>query len=143
MLRNTADCQADVERFISRVAASETVWYLRSDHGTAFCESNDYTTDDNQPVTVLLFFSDEAYARRCQKAQFDDYTIDSMPLFDFLFRWLPGMSGDGLLAGPNWSHELVGLEFDPFALREQIDAALTPAQAAAHSERYSNLTQSA
>ena len=142
MLRNTADCQADAERFISRVAASETVWYLRSDQGTAFCESNDFTTDDDEPVTVLLFFSDEAYARRCQKAQFDDHTIESMPLFDFLFRWLPGMSGDGLMAGPNWNHELVGLELDPLELREHIDSVLSPSQIANHAERYGSLTQS-
>ncbi|TDU64153.1 uncharacterized protein DUF2750 [Prosthecobacter fusiformis] len=141
MLRNTADCQADLERFINRVAASETVWYLRSEHGTASCESNDFTADDDGPVTVLLYFSDEAYARRCQNAQFDDHTIESMPLFDFLFRWLPGMSGDGVMAGPNWNHELVGLELDPLELREQIDSALSPAQMATHAERYRSLTQ--
>ena len=59
-----------------------------------------------------------------------------MALFDFLFRWLPGMSGDGVMAGPNWNHELVGLELDPFELREQIDAALSPAQVDAYAERY-------
>lgn len=141
MLRNTADCQADVKRFVNRVASSETVWHLRSDHGTASCESSEFTTEDDEPTTVLLFFSDEAYARRCQKAQFADHGVESMPLFDFLFRWLPGMSGDGVIAGPNWSHELVGLELDPFELREQIDAVLSPTQIEAHAERYRTLSQ--
>lgn len=140
MIRNTADCKADVDWFVSRVALTETVWYLRSDQGTAFCESNEFTTDADDPATVLLFFSDEAYARRCQKACFEDYAVESMPLFDFLFRWLPGMSGDGVIAGPNWNQELVGLELDPFELREQIDAVLSPAQLEAHAESCRRLT---
>ncbi|WP_139373230.1 DUF2750 domain-containing protein [Prosthecobacter debontii] len=136
MLRNTADCQADVDRFITRVVSSETVWYLHSQDGIGCCESNDFTKEDDAPVTVLLFFSDEAYSKRCQQAHFSDHTIENMALFDFLFRWLPGMSGDGVMAGPNWNHELVGLELDPFELREQIDAALSPAQVDAYAERY-------
>ncbi len=63
-----------------------------------------------------------------------------MSLFDFLFRWLPGMSGDGVLAGPNWNHDLVGVELDPYELRVQIDAALTPKQAAAHKAMCKKLT---
>lgn len=141
MLRNTADCQADVDRFISRVTASETVWYLHSDHGTASCESNDFTDEDNEPTSVLLFFSDEAYTRRAQKAAFDDHNIESMPLFDFLFRWLPGMSRDGVMAGPNWSQDLTGLELDPLELRERIDLALSPTQVSYHKEKYRSLTQ--
>ncbi|MDB6132703.1 MAG: hypothetical protein JWM59_946 [Verrucomicrobiales bacterium] len=36
-----------------------------------------------------------------------------MDLFDFWFRWLPGISGDGILAGTNWDGELRGVECDP------------------------------
>lgn len=64
-----------------------------------------------------------------------------MTLFDFLFRWLPGMSGDGVLAGPNWNQDLIGLEIDPFALRESIDSALSPEQMAAHQVQYIEFTQ--
>ncbi|MCW8877448.1 MAG: DUF2750 domain-containing protein [Kangiellaceae bacterium] len=38
----------------------------------------------------------------------------SMSLFDF-FRWLAGMSDDGIAAGTNWTGDLVGLECDPQA----------------------------
>jgi hypothetical protein len=47
-------------------------------------------------------------------------------LFNFLYRWLPGMSGDGVLAGTNWTGELIGLEHDPYELREEVEAALPP-----------------
>jgi hypothetical protein len=64
-----------------------------------------------------------------------------MSLFDFLFRWLPGMSGDGVLAGPNWNQDLVGLELDPFELRESIELALSSEQTEAHMIQYRSLTQ--
>lgn len=64
-----------------------------------------------------------------------------MSLFDFLFRWLPGMSGDGVLVGPNWNQELIGLELDPFELRKTIEAALSPEQAMAHLTKYRQITQ--
>ena len=63
MLRDAADCEADVQRFAKRVAENEVVWYLSSDEGTAVCESND-EDGDKEPFSVMLFFSDEAYARR-------------------------------------------------------------------------------
>ncbi|RYD70539.1 MAG: DUF2750 domain-containing protein, partial [Verrucomicrobiaceae bacterium] len=73
---------------------------------------------------------------------FDDHETRAMPLFEFLFRWLPGMSGDGVLAGLDWNQDLVGLELDPFELRERIEAELTPAQSAAHAALYRQLAGS-
>jgi hypothetical protein len=140
MLRNTSDCQADVDRFIQRVGESEVVWFLANDAGTAYCESNEFEGDE-EPLGVLLFFSDEAYARRCQNAAFEEYEISKMSLFDFLFRWLPGMSGDGVLAGLNWNHELVGLEVDPLELREKIEANLSEIQRQSHLQEFERLSQ--
>lgn len=142
MLRDTADCKADFQRFVKRVAENEVVWYLTSEEGVAVCDSHE-DDDDGSPFTVMLFFSDEAYARRCKNAHFEDHEVRSMTLFDFLFQWLPGMSGDGVLAGPNWNQDLIGLESDPFDLREQIEAELTPAQTTAHDEEYRRRTNSA
>lgn len=139
MLRDSADCQADVDRFVQRVSQTELVWYLASQAKTASCDSH-AENEVGEPLTVLLFFSDAAYARRCQKAHFEDHEICSISLFDFLFRWLPGMSGDGVLAGPNWNQDLVGRELDPLELRETIEAALSAKQALAHATRYRQLT---
>lgn len=140
MLRSTADAKADVERFIRRVVDSDTVWYLSSDLGAAVCDSDaERGDDDEEPVAVLLFFSDPAYARRVQADKFPEHRPESMSLFSFLYRWLPGMSADGVLAGPNWTGELTGTEIDPFELREAIEAAMTPANLERHESMYREL----
>lgn len=40
MLRSAADSQADHQRFVERVAASEIVWALKGESGLGWCESN-------------------------------------------------------------------------------------------------------
>jgi len=115
MLRDRADSEADYTRFVERVAASETVWALKGPDGYAWCESNE---DPEQQV--LLFWSDRAYAARAGKAEFPECEVSTIPLFDFLFRWLPGMSDDGALAGANWTGQLIGLEGEPIALHDAI-----------------------
>lgn len=131
-MRNTADSQADLERFIQRVAEHDEVWLLRGRKGVAVCQSNEWEDADGAPCTVLLFFSDRAYAARVQAARFRDYAPEAIALFDFLFRWLPGMSGDGRLAGPNWSAGLTGCEVDPFELRNRIEHAMSAEHRARH-----------
>ena len=69
---------------------------------------------------MIVFWSDRAYAERAQKSEFPEYTPVEISLFDFLFRWLPGMSGDGLLAGANWNSQMIGIESDPEELQDQI-----------------------
>jgi hypothetical protein len=63
-----------------------------------------------------------------------------MPLFDFMYRWLPGMSGDGVLAGPNWIGDLIGLELDPFQFREAIESAMSPEHVERHERMYQDMT---
>jgi hypothetical protein len=143
MFRNTADAKADTERFIRRVVDFDTVWYLTSDTGTAACDSNaEMEDEDEEPTTVLLFFSDLAYAKRAQAHHFPAHRPESMSLFNFMYRWLPGMSGDGVLAGPNWSVDLTGLEIDPFELREAIESAMTPEHLKRHDSMYQEMSGS-
>ncbi len=115
MLRDIADSEADHRRFIQRVVQAETVWALKGNDGFAWCESND---DDGRDV--IMFWSDRAYAERVRKAEFPEHSPVDISLFDFLFRWLPGMSGDGVLGGTNWTGQLIGLESDPDELQDQI-----------------------
>lgn len=138
MFRNTADCQADTDRFLTRVVASEIVWYLQSSNGAASCESDEFEIK-GEPAAVLLFFSDEAYARRVQLAHFPDHKTSTMSLFDFLYRWLPGMTGDSVLAGPNWNADLVGLEFEAYLLREKIEKAMSQEQGNRYKSEYDKL----
>jgi hypothetical protein len=46
-------------------------------------------------------------------------------LFDFLFRWLPGMAEDGLLVGTNYTRQLHGLELEPLELQKEIMVRMT------------------
>src|SRR5262245_50384918 len=119
-----ADSQKALERFVRRVAEAQLVWALHGPTGVIPCESQDGDSD------VLPFWSDAAYARRAQ-ADFPETEVISIPLFDFLFRWLPGMKDDGVLAGPNWSAQLAGLELDPDELQQQLFDALSDADRAA------------
>ncbi|MEF9956017.1 MAG: DUF2750 domain-containing protein [Acinetobacter sp.] len=141
MFRNTADVKSDVERFIRRIIEFDIVWYLSSDLSIAMCESNaEMEDEDEAPAAVLLFFSDLAYAKRAKAENFPAHDPESMSLFNFMYRWLPGMSGDGVLAGPNWTGDLMGLEIDPFELREAIEAAMTPKHLERHESMYQELS---
>lgn len=114
MLHDSATIQANHERFVSRVAESEVVWGLQALGGFAVCPSND---EERQ---VLMFWSDRGYAARVKRNHFPEYEPVEISLFDFLFRWLSGMEGDGVLAGTNWNGDLAGHEIDPGELRDQL-----------------------
>jgi len=106
-LQLTADSVANYGRFISRVQSTGVVWGLKSDDGWAFCPSNESDAD------VLLFWSDEAYARRHCKEEWSHYLPTSIPLAQFQAKWLPGMARDGLLIGAQFNAHLAGLEVNP------------------------------
>jgi hypothetical protein len=119
-----ADSLADAERFVRRVIASETVWYLDTGDGAAWCESIDPSvSEETRPV--LLFFSDRAYARRVQTRHFPECGVAATELFLFLYQWLHGMTGDGVLAGPNWTGDMIGLELKAYPLRATIEETMT------------------
>lgn len=115
MLRDRADSKTDLRRFLDRVISAEIVWALKGDDGFAWCGSNDHEGHD-----VILFWSDRAYAERARKTEFPEYMPAEINLFDFLFRWLPGMANDEVLAGANWTGQLIGIESGPNELQDQI-----------------------
>jgi hypothetical protein len=131
VLRDRADSEADKRRFVQRVAAAEIVWALKDGNGFAWCESN-----EEEDREVLVFWSDRAYAARAGKTEFPKHEVVTIPLFDFLFRWLPGMSDDQVLAGPNWTGDLTGLEVDPDALLEELMDRLSDEKRAEYLDRF-------
>src|ERR1044071_10484914 len=131
MLRDAATCQENYRRFVQRVVASGEAWVLSSESGPAFCESNEQ--DD---TNVILFFSDSAYAKRVQKQSIPGHQLEGLDLFNLLYRWLPGMKQDGVLAGPNWTGDLVGLEIAPDELRAELEKEMSQEQRAEFSERF-------
>jgi hypothetical protein len=64
MIRDTAACRDNHERFLDRVVKSETVWGLRGPSGFADCDSNDSDS------VVLMFWSDRGYAARVRQQSF-------------------------------------------------------------------------
>jgi hypothetical protein len=134
-LLDRATCDENHDRFVRRIIESETVWYLSHPDGVANSVSN-----DDEETTILLFWSDRAYATRARKETFPEFEETSMDLFDFLYRWLPGMSGDGILAGTNWTQDLIGVEKDPYELREEIDLQVPKDMRDRHQSKYNQLT---
>ena len=130
MLHDTGTLRANHERFISRVAESEIVWALSGGRGFAVCPSN-----HDEEKTVLMFWSDRAYAIRVKQAHFPEYEPAEISLFDFLFRWLSGMQQDGVLAGANFNGDLAGLEVAPQELKNQLIDAIGPARALQYADR--------
>jgi len=113
-LLNSAQTKVNHIRFIKRAAKNEAVWLLKSEEGIA-----NSTSHEEHAKEILMFWSDRAYT--------------------FLYRWLPGMSADEVLAGTNWNQGLVGTEIDPFELREGIENAMQPKQRAAYEAQYERL----
>jgi Protein of unknown function (DUF2750) len=123
MLVDTATVQENHDRFVRRVLKHESVWGIRNERGFQGCGSN-----EDEERTILLFWSDTAYARRAVVHGYGDCEPAEISLFDFLFRWLPGLADDGLLVGTNYTAQLHGLEFEPLELREELIGAMSEEQ---------------
>ena len=136
MLLDSAAVESNFQRFIDRVIESESVFYLGNEEGVANSVSN-----DDEETVVLMFWSDRAYATRAKKCFDEHFEEVEMDLFDFLYRWLPGMSGDGVLAGPNWNVDLVGRETDPFELREILEEKMPSELVAKYENKYNELSK--
>ena len=129
MLIDTETCRENHQQFISRIIESEVVWGLLGHRGFADCDSNE------ADAAVIMFWSDRAYATRVQQHFFREYEPQEVSLFDFLFHWLPGMAADGVLAGTNWTADLIGLEFASDELQNTILSVMNPEQARKYKTR--------
>jgi len=136
MLLDSATVESNFQRFIDRAVENEVIFYLANKDGVATSVSN----EDDETV-ILLFWSDRAYASRAKKCFDENFDGMEIELFDFLYRWLPGMSGDEVLAGPNWNGDLVGREVDPFELREMIEEKMPSELVAKYERKYIDLTE--
>ena len=136
MFLDGATVEDNFQRFIKRIIENETVYYLSNEDGVANSVSN-----DDEETVILMFWSDKAYAKRAMSVFDEPFEEKEMELFNFLYQWLPGMSGDGVLAGPNWNGDLVGREIDPFELREIIEAQMTSELLEKYESKYNELTK--
>ncbi|MDP3070111.1 MAG: DUF2750 domain-containing protein, partial [Opitutaceae bacterium] len=116
MLQNRATSQESYDRFVDRVRHSGQAYGLRSpDGGWAVCPSH-----ENEGVSVLVFWSDRAYAARHQKEDWSEYVPTAIALDEFIGAWLKGMHADGSMVGPNWDVNLCGLEVRAIDLAKRL-----------------------
>jgi hypothetical protein len=116
MLQNTATSKESYDRFVERVLESGEVYGLQSpDGGWAVCPSHEV-----KGASVIVFWSDRAYAARHQKEDWSDYAPAVIPLEEFIDAWLKGMHEDGSMVGPNWDANLCGLEVTPAAVAKRL-----------------------
>ncbi len=136
MFQDSATVESNVQRFVKRIIEKESVFYLSNPDGVANSVSN-----DDEETAILMFWSDKAYATRAKRNFDEGFDEVEMELFDFLYRWLPGMSSDGVLAGPNWDGDLVGREINPFELRELIEDQMPSVLVEESESKYNELTK--
>lgn len=117
-------------RFIEAAVAAETVWTLEGDHGVA-----SRISDDPDERVVLQFWSGAAGAESSAIGEWAGYQTDSITLYDFLFRWLPGMEADDALVGTNTGKDAPGLEAEPADLETELREAMGEAKVAQYEAR--------
>lgn len=115
MLREHATPEENYEQFIEEARTRGEVWGLQSREAWAYCESAEYEETD-----VVVFWSDKADALQHIKEDWAQHVPVAIALEDFCEQWLEGMDADGLLVGPNWTTDLVGLEVEPSDLAVRL-----------------------
>jgi len=136
MLQDSATIESSFNRFVNRIIEKERVFYLSNEDGVANSVSN-----KNEEITILMFWSDQAYATRAKGIFNEFYEEQEMELFSFLYQWLPGMTGDGVLAGPNWDSNLFGKEIEAFELREFIESKMPSELLQKYTSKFEELTK--
>jgi len=106
VMQDNATTDAAARRFFERISERREVWSLQTpDGGWVTCPSH-----EAEGKRVMLFWSDRAYAARCACAEWADCAPTVIPFEAFVKVWLPGMTEDGFLVGPNWDGNLCGIE---------------------------------
>ena len=118
MIQDRATSEENFSRFIERVREKREIYGLQSPGGGwAVCPSN-----EKEDASVMVFWSDRAYAARHQKDDWKTYTPSAIPLDEFIDAWLKGMHEDGFLVGPNWDANLFGLEVEAIEVARRLTA---------------------
>lgn len=114
-MTSDSEAQDRIQAFAEAVAESGEVWGLEHSEGWAVGSS-----EDDEDLVVMPFWSSEAGARACATEEWSDYRVSSIPVDDFLDKWLPGMHEDGYLVGLDWDPEMEGAEVEPEELAEAL-----------------------
>lgn len=118
MSNELAKGKANHAKFIQAAVKTEAIWILRDENGAAFRES------DDEGRSVLQFWPNAPEAEASATDDWEECLPEKIALYDFLYRWLPNMEEDDLLAGTNGSSDGAGLELEPGELEEDLKAAI-------------------
>jgi hypothetical protein len=114
------DLQENLDRMIVECLENGCVWGLQdADENWALVGST-----DNDSIDVIPFWSDCELAEALCNGDWEIYKPVAIEMEEFLDDWLPGMHGDVLMVGVNWSADLEGQEFEPLDLLEEFEAEL-------------------
>lgn len=142
-LLDTATALENHERFLRRSIEHRSVWTLWGDSGPIVADADPLDGATGDPARdVYMFFSDQPYAQRALRESWPNcptYTTREIPIFDLLYRWLPGLDRDGHRCGTNWTGDLIGLELQPAELLAQLRERLPEALAQDLDARYREL----
>jgi hypothetical protein len=124
-MQNHIEVRLRHEKFFKKVCESGIVWGLENNEGFATSESNSYENSEGEPVELICFWSEAAFARSCVKNGWSNYKLVEVSLGDLIENWCVGMSNDGLMVGINFDRNMFGHEVDPIDLILELNKELT------------------
>jgi len=117
MLTDHIDIQLKHEEFVRQVCKTTIVYALESEkEGLATSSSNNFEDENGEPVEIICFWSEKAYANSCKKDGWKEYKLVEISLSEFIENWCIGMDKEGILVGPNFDQNMFGHEIDPLEL---------------------------
>ena len=114
------DYEENLDRFVVEAIESGVVWGLATSEGDWALVDSERSTE----VEVMPLWSDRRLAEALCNGEWAVYAPVAIDLEEFLDDWLPGLHGDVVLVGVNWDEELVGEEYEPLDLSEELEADL-------------------
>jgi hypothetical protein len=111
---------AQAQKFYEQVAAERRVY--------TFLDQGSFLVFPIRGTEVVPFWSSPSRLQRVQElhAKYRSYTIDEMPLTEFLEKTLPQLEAELISIGLNWSGKrLTGYDLTVADLRRNLDYWLT------------------
>jgi hypothetical protein len=116
MLQNSILIEQRHKKFIKKVCESEIVYALKDRDGFATSSSVHYEDDEGEPIEMICFWAEKAFAKSCIKEDWAEYKVSEISLTDFIENWCVGMESDGLLIGTEFDQNMFGFEAEPLEL---------------------------
>ena len=113
------EIQKEYEIFLQNVLDSQEIYILQNSEGLA-CQNG----EEHKGAMCILIWGQALKAEEQRQGEFESLEVDSISLYEFLFRWLPNMEEEGVFCSINWCEENGGLEIEPDELRTHLKSVL-------------------